>query len=72
MSSGDGKTPKTAFIVAKITDEYSILNALRLKFKGQALISMKKKLYDLMNVAQNEYGIDKLYFDINLFFGKER
>jgi hypothetical protein len=72
MSSGDGKTPKTAFIVAKITDEYSILNALGLQLTGQALISKKKKSYDLMNVAQNQYGIDKLYFDINLFFGKWR
>ncbi len=70
MASGDGKTPKTAFIVTKITDEYSILNALGLQFTGQALINKKRKSYDLMNVAQNEYGIDKLYFDINLFFGK--
>ena len=72
MSSGDGKTPKTSFIVVKITDEYSILNALGPQFTGQALISKKKKSYDLMNVAQNEYGIDKFYFDINLFFGKWR
>jgi len=72
MSSGDGKTPKTAFIVTKITDEYSILNALGLQFTGQTLIGKKKKSYDLMNVAQNEYGIVKLYFDINLFFRKWR
>ena len=72
MSSGDGKTEKTAFIVVKVLDEYSILNALRLQFKRQALTSKKKKYYDLMNVAQNEYGIEKLYFDINLFFGKWR
>lgn len=70
MTSGDGKTPKTAFVVTKITDEYSILNALGLQFTGQALINKKKKSYDLMNVAKNEYGIDKLYFDINFFFGK--
>jgi len=70
ISSGDGKTPKTAFVVVKITDEYAVLNALELKFTGQALVTEKKKMYDLMNVAQNEYGIDQLYFDINLFFGK--
>ena len=69
MSSGDGKSEKTAMIVSKVTDEYSILNALGLSFTGQALTSKKKKYYDLMNVEQNDYGIDKLYFDINLFFG---
>ena len=70
ISSGDGKTPGTAFVVVKITDEYAVLNALELKFTGQALVGEKKKMYDLMNVAQNVYGIDQLYFDINLFFGK--
>ncbi len=70
MSSGDGKKEKTAFIVTKISDEYSILSAMGLQFTGQALTSKKKKHYDLMSVSQNEYGINKLYFDINLFFGK--
>jgi hypothetical protein len=71
LSTGDGKFEKTAFIVIKVTDEYSILNALGLNYTGQSLTSKKKKYYDLMSVAQNKYGIDKLYFDINLFFGKE-
>jgi hypothetical protein len=72
MSSGDGKTQKTAFIVTKVTDEYSIINALGLQFAGQALVGKKKRYYDQMDLAQNEYGIEKLYFDINLFFGLRR
>jgi hypothetical protein len=70
LSSGDGKSQKTAFIVTKVTDEYSILNALGLQFAGQSLINKKKKYYDLMSVSQNDYGIEDLYFDINLFFRK--
>jgi len=70
LSSGNGKSVKSAIIVTKVSDEYSILNALELKFESQSLIQKKKKYYDLMNVSQNDSGIDKLYFDINLFYGK--
>lgn len=68
FSTGDGKSEETAFIVTKISDEYAILNALDLNFTGQALISKKNKYYDLIHVAPNNFKIDKLYFDINLFF----
>jgi hypothetical protein len=71
LSSGDGKSEKTPFIVTKVSDEYSIIDALDLRPTGQALIRKKKKFYDLMNVGQNNLGIDHLIFDINLFFGKE-
>lgn len=70
MSSGDGKTIKTAFVVTKISDEYSILNALGLQFKKQELVNRKQRSCDLISVAENEYGINELYFDVSLFFGK--
>jgi hypothetical protein len=70
MSSGDGKTQKTALIVTKVIDEYSILNALELQPTEQLLTNKKRKYYDLMVVAANDQGIDRLYFDISLFFGK--
>jgi len=71
LSSGNGKTHNTAFYVTKITDEYSILNALNLQFKSQMLINKdQNKYYDLMNVAKNNFKIKKLYFDINLFYDK--
>lgn len=70
MSSGDGKSEKTAFIVIKITDEYSLLNAFGFNFTGQSLVVNKKKSYDVMSVEQNNFGVESIYFDINLFFGK--
>jgi len=70
MSSGDGKTEETAFVVIRVADEYAMLKAFGFKFTGQALISKNKKKYDLMNLGKNQYGIEKLYFDIDLFFGK--
>ncbi len=70
LSSGDGKSPETAIVVTKIKDEYAILSALGLKFQQQTLIHENGKQYDKMNVAENDYGIETLYFDISLFFGK--
>lgn len=70
MSSGDGKSAATALKVMNVRDEYDILEVLGLKFERQALIFENDKPYDVMSVAENEYGIDKVYFDISSFFGK--
>jgi len=70
LSSGDGKTETTAFIVTKVTDEYSILDALGLNASGQILTSKNNKYYDLINITQNDQKIDKLFFDVSHFFGK--
>jgi hypothetical protein len=70
FSTGDGRSEKTAMIVTKITDEYSVINSLRLHFKGQELITKGNKAYDRMKVDQNDLGLDALYFDISLFYYK--
>lgn len=70
LSSGDGLKQESAFVVTKITDEYSVLSALELDFKQQSLVSKKNKYYDLMEVKKNPNKVKELYFDINLFFGK--
>lgn len=70
MSSGDGKSFKTAMTVINTSDEYAIINALNLDFTGQSLSEKKRKAYDVMSISKNELGIKKLYFDINLFYGK--
>lgn len=70
LSSGDGKSEETAMVVTKVTDEYSILEALQLEFTSQTLTGNIKKKYDVMEVAPNNIGINQLYFDINLFYGK--
>ena len=70
MSSGDGKSHETAIIVTKITDEYSVINAIGLESTNQMIANKDQKLYDVIHVKENDYGIDKLYFDIILFFGK--
>ena len=70
LSSGDGLKAETAFVVTKISDEYTVLNALDLEFKKQSLITDKSGYFDLMEVGKNDMKIKELYFDIQLFFGK--
>jgi hypothetical protein len=70
MASGDGLSEETAFIVTCVADEYSILNAFGFQFTGQALTSKKKKFYDLMSIAENDFGVKELFFNIDLFYGK--
>ena len=70
LGSGTGKSRKTAMVVTKITDEYSMLNALGLQFTGQSLIKKRGKSYDYMSVADNDMNIKGFYFDISLFFGE--
>ena len=71
IGSGDGKTPESSYTVLSISDEYAFLNALGLKYKSQALIQSNGKSYDHITLEKDEeLGIESLYFNIELFFGK--
>lgn len=70
MSSGNGKSYKSAIVVITTSDEYAVLNALELRSTGQSLINKKNKKYDLISVLPNDFGIKVLFFNIDLFFGK--
>ena len=72
LNSGNGKSRKTAFIVTKVPDEYTVIDALGLIPKGQGLIRKGRKLYDALYLHENDFGINSLYFDINLFFYHNR
>ena len=63
MSTGDGLSENTAFVVIYIPDEYEILEVLGFKFGGsQSLIEGN---YDLLEIDQNPYGITEIYFDVS-------
>lgn len=62
LSSGDGEEKKTAFYVIETSHEYFLLNILGFKFGGsQSLIEH----YDYLEVAENDAGIEGLYFDVS-------
>jgi len=61
FSSGDGTSKKDAFYVIYTSHEYFILNLIGLQFSAQSLTDH----YDYMEVADNDYGIEGLYFDVS-------
>jgi len=66
MSSGDGLSTNTAFVVIYIRDEYEMLEVLGFKFGGgQALLAGD---YDKLELEENPYGVEALYFDVSRLF----
>lgn len=66
MSTGDGKTPETAFHVISTTDEYGMMDMLGLSLKSQSLVERHGRSYDLMEFQENKYGLESLYFDVTV------
>ena len=63
MSSGDGLTKESAFVIIYIPDEYEILEVLGFIFSGsQSLIDGN---YDLLKVEENQFGVTEIFFDVN-------
>ncbi|MBR4391922.1 MAG: DUF4919 domain-containing protein [Bacteroidales bacterium] len=63
MASGDGRSKETAFHVISVTDEYGLMDILGVSLKMQSLINDKDQSYDLMELKENEYGLESLYFN---------
>jgi len=61
ISSGHGTSKADAFYVITTSDEYALLNYLGFEFGGQQSLI---EHYDYLNVAENDAGIEGLYFDI--------
>lgn len=70
ISTGDGRSAKTAFMVTKTSDEYNVIRAFRLRFASQSLIMENYHNYDKMDLEENEHAIGALYFNVDLFYGK--
>jgi len=69
--SGNGKSPKNAFIVICVGEEYSLLEALGLSVDEQALISQDGSYFDLLEVSDKEKKTrKKIYFNIDLPFNE--
>ena len=66
MASGDGRSKETAIHVISVTDEYGFMEILGVSPKMQSLIHDKDQSYDLMELNENEYGLESLYFNITV------
>lgn len=68
FNSGNGSDYSTAFYVTSPSHEYSFLDFNGLSFKGQSLNYDHGKKYDILTLEENEYGIEKLYFNVDICF----
>lgn len=63
MSSGDGMSTKTAFVVIYVQDEYEMVEVLG--FEANGTQHLLEGGYDMLELEENPFGIDALYFDVN-------
>jgi hypothetical protein len=62
QKSGDGKSPKTAFVVICTDEEYAVLDALGIKVSLQALIKDQGHNYDRTDGVSEKTGKDVTQF----------
>lgn len=67
LSSGNGLTCETGFHVISVSDEYMLLNMLKLKVKAQSLTGN----CDYMSFEKGMYKVDGLYFNIEKILKNE-
>ena len=66
-STGDGRSKETAFHVICVADEYGIMDVLGLSPKMQSLVHGDHgQSYDVMELEENEYGLESMYFNITV------
>jgi hypothetical protein len=66
LSSGDGKSEQSAFVVIQIAEEYTILKVLGLRHLSQALIHAQGHSYDRFETRSNDTGQEGgVFFNID-------
>ena len=72
LSSGDGKTPETAYLVISTHEEYITFRALGLGAGGQALVHLNEHSYDVQTSADpTTKAAMKIYFNIDIVWKAE-
>ena len=62
-STGDGSSKETAFHVISVADEYGIMDIFGLSPTMQSLVEDKGQSYDVMELKENKYGLESMYFN---------
>ncbi len=65
-STGDGSSKETAFHVISVADEYGIMDIFGLSPTMQSLVEDKGQSYDVMELKENKYGLESMYFNITV------
>ena len=71
IESGNGMNPSTAFYVNEVEHEYFLLSLYDLTPGSQSLAIINDEKYDILEVDKNDYGLEKLYFNLKSFSFKK-
>ncbi|MCR6639552.1 MAG: DUF4919 domain-containing protein [Sporocytophaga sp.] len=66
LSSGDGKSPETAYQVIFFGDEIEVLSALGFKIIERQTILKDNRFFDVWILGKNKQKLEKLYFDVTI------
>ncbi len=64
LSSGDGRSPQTAFKVITVREEYEMLRALSLESLGQRLIAQDDRYFDVLTVRDGSGAEGEVFFEV--------
>ncbi len=67
-SSGDGKSPATAWVVISVDEEYAVLRVLGLRPSGQSLMNQNGHSYDVMKAKSDDGAEQTFYFNVDIPF----
>ncbi len=67
-SSGDGKSPATAWVVISVDEEYVLLQALGFKPSGQSLLQQNGHPFDVMKAKSGDGTEQTFYFNVDILF----
>ncbi|MFD2262583.1 DUF4919 domain-containing protein [Lacibacterium aquatile] len=71
-STGDGKSPETAFKAISISEEYDLLSVLRLKVSHQSLMHKDGYAFDVFGATKQSGDSVTVYFNIDPIIAKPR
>ena len=72
LSSGDGKTPETAFRVYSVREEYDVMRELGYEVSGQALVVGPYGKMDALTGVNADKKTASFYFDFNGSLGSRK
>jgi len=70
MSSGDGESPKTAYHVINVSEEYRVLEYLEMEIVEQNLVEDSGHSFDKITATDTVGKTKEIYFNIDLPFSK--
>jgi hypothetical protein len=68
LKSGDGRSPKTAWVVISVDEEYAVFRVLGMRPRSQSVLNSDGHNYDQMKVTDENGAEHTFYFNVDIPF----